>query len=676
HDLTIHDCSFVDNVVGRFIRCQKLFKHPPCVPTEVQFDNNCEVCTRPEQNGVCDPGYKCSDVAAGNQYFYCYYTRINGWEEYSNQYNIAAWETANHSGPLPLISAICVYQRNQTGKTAYGYPALNVNVNVPYLLLRSGVQEDVAPKSMRMVFSSVEHIEHRDSYYYDHHITRFFRFDNYRPTTHDLLNPKQLKFKCLTGLDICGAVRVYRIQLTAYAPNRSLYIEQNFTATTYMGVEGWYPVIATAILPKNGVYVVFSPRDSPGKLTSVTYEIFLKGEDGNRKTNVSTFMEYAQKYSCTFTNVKPGTYRAQLLVKYTDLTKKKSTVLEYQSASLMIRGDTSIAPLASTKLDHDKDYVWPIVVIGASMAIACSLLLLLFWQSQNKDFLKEVFKRPRNRQDSKKKKFLLYLREAEKYVPCITQFLNRKVEVVCDKDWENEPTCPLELFKEKVKQCSHLLILWSQSAPRVMSNPGITSQTEINARSTVQDYFKEAINFSRDLSNTGDLKIVVLYIPGYADRSTVTNVGEHQIYDLTHDCKQLLKYLTEDESELNEVNDNALQNDIMAILNPPQDTVENVNEGQEETIKPLNPPCPVHFPNGCYPLCTPTQPPQPSKFPQVHENIPRNIYSRDPYQNRPQVYDPSLVEPFLDKEQEDQGYSSNIEKLFLSLISEKDIADC
>ncbi|XP_021370307.1 uncharacterized protein LOC110461242 [Mizuhopecten yessoensis] len=568
----------------------KHLENPKCRTTAVKFENTCEVCTRPEQNGECYPGYKCSDVEADNNDFDCYYTRVRGWNDYSKQYDITAFKPANNStSPLPLISAVSLYQRNQTDKQV-GYPALKVKVNVPYLLYGPGQQNEV-PESMRIVFSSVETIEYRDTYYYRHPITRLYRFRNYTPTSYDMELPKQVVFKCLTGLDICGKVRVYNIQLTTYAHSAGLYLELNFTATAYLNETDWYPVIATALLPNNSVYVVFSPTGSKG----VSYEIFLVDENGHQKTSVQSFVGSAQKYSCEFSNVEPGTYRAKLLVKH---TKGEKPVFTFKSAIFIILGATRPSVSVSTPTT---DFVIPVLVIAVSIVIAISLLILLYWQRNNRDIFKFFCSLPINHQERKKKSFLLYMREAERFVPCITCFLNDKLssmEVLYDKDWEKDQTPPFDLFQVKVKQCSHLLVLWSPSASDCMSNRSTLSSIEINPQCTVQDYFKEAITFSKDLSTKGNLKIVVLYIPGYADMGTVSkNIGEHRKFDLTLHCKQLCKYLTGDKSELNAVNENALQQQIEKMMNQYQqeDKVEVINGDEKVEEKKKNDhECPVH----------------------------------------------------------------------------------
>ncbi|XP_033744827.1 uncharacterized protein LOC117330546 [Pecten maximus] len=591
----------------------KLLENPPCTPSEVQMDNTCEVCARPEQSGVCHPGYKCSDVAADNAAFSCYYTRLKGWENFSNQYDITVYKQANQSSPLPLISTIFLYQRNQTN-SVYGYPALNVKVDVPYMLFGPGEQNEV-PKSLRMVFSSVEDAECRDSYYYKQHITRFYRFSSYSPTSSDLLKPQQVQFKCLTGLDVCGKVRVYNVQLTSYtAPSTgSLYIEQNFTVTAFMDESKWFPVIATAVLPNNSVYVVFNPRS----WTGVTHEIYLENKDGHRKTDVHNFPKSVEKYVCVFDNVEPGTYRAQLLVKYTK--HQTEPVARYQSAPLVIPGETGDKVSQEPPVTN-QGLVLPILVI-VSFVIASILLVLLYWQRKNNLF-KLICQWSRNHQESKNKVFLLYPREAEKFVPCITDFLKKKLVVVSEKDWKIGQSCPLDLFRTDIKLCSHLLVLWSPSASGLVSGLNNHRSIEINPRFTVQDYFREAVTFSKDLSICGNLEIVVLCIPGYGEMTISENIGEQKTFNLTRDCKKLLKYLTDDRSDLNDVAENALDREIMRIMNLPH---------EEDQVKVVDDDCP-----------TPSQP-------LLNEQMERNM-------NPPQEGDHVIV---VDDESQDIDGSNN-----------------
>lgn len=573
----------------------KVLEHPPCIKTLVKMDNTCEVCVRPQQNGECYYGYKCSsDVVESRTMRSCSYTRLKGWVTFTNERDITAFRRAKfQSSPIPLISSISLYQRNQT-QPNIGYPALNVIVNVPYLLYGEGIQNE-APEYLRMVFSSVEEVEHRDQYYYDNKITRFYRFEKYAPTSNDKQNPKQVQFKCLTGLDICDEVRVYNIRLTTYS--RMLYIEQNFTATAHMNEIGFYPIIATALLPNNSVYVVFNPKNHSG----VLHEIYLEDSNGNRKTEVKNFPKSVQVYACWFHNVEPGTYSAQLLIK----SSSSEPVKRYPSATFTIPRETGTGTQTQPmSISPKTEIVIPIIVIG-SCVIASVLLLLLYWQRKNnivkvccENIIKLCCKQPTNQQEHRKKSFLLYPREAENFVNCITEFLKKKIDVVSDKNWERHQRPPTEMFKIEIRRCSHLLVLWSPGAANLMSND--CSSIEINSESTVQDYFKEAINFAKDVSTTGNLKVVVLCMAGYTESETVpNNIGQHRVFDLPRQCKRLLNYITGDESNLNDIDEDALREQVMQIINP----VEELGNGDDDEItkNPLVPRMPHNSTIATYP---------------------------------------------------------------------------
>lgn len=570
-------CACTCRVTARYV------KLPPCQFTGINYDNTCEICRNVIKSETCDHGYTCTKVEDPN--FDCYYTRYKGWKEYADHLQIEEFKPANN-GPLPIVSAISLYQRNFTSTIdgeVYGSPALNVTVNIPYLLYGTDKVE-VSPKSLRMRFSSISDLEVRDTYYYNNPITRLYRFDDYMPTSYDIIHPKKVVFQCLNGLDICGAVRVFTIQLTAFAFSHKaqLFIQQNFTATAFIKAADWMPIIATAVLPNRSVYVVFGPEDS----RHLSYEIYLEDGNGHLVTRVhSVTMGPNQNYSCVFHDILPGTYKVKLLAR----NFLAEEVHPYESYNFVVLG---------TRKEAEPDevlIVWPLVilVIAISIVIAAGLLTLLYTQRQNTSiFLGPWCNQHRQpvKEVSKKKIFLLYSKEDQKnqqLVSCFENFLKGKlasVEVKCGTDGGRDGR--IDQIQEEIRQCSHMLILWSPAMKTLLrSMDTATTSIEVRPHSAHQEFIKSAINVAKEQFEQANLKIIILYIPGYADENSIAgNFGTCKRYDLTSEAKRLCKDLTEGDSAFNTIPENALYELIENILN----LSENTEVSEEAKLIPYD----------------------------------------------------------------------------------------
>lgn len=275
--------------------------------------------------------------------------------------------------------------------------ALNITFQLPQGK-PDGYQEVEYPIAVFLHFQSVDDPKFQDSFYYKNPRERIFQFWNYKPELlYDSVNPRNISYDCLVGLDDSKPATAYAINLaTAFGLNITYYC----TVYAQQGREAgyttkWLPTIATYFnLSARSVNVVFEEytfEAAPELLVYYNVCLVLKDE-----TIIDHKKIYQGTHSTMFTDIKHGIYYVKVSKceenAYELMYEDNSNTQRCVSATSYVIDATGISveqtqeyPITYTE-EHDTLHLALAVGLGCLIGItAVAALILVFLKTRKKD---------------------------------------------------------------------------------------------------------------------------------------------------------------------------------------------------------------------------------------------------------------------------------------------------